>query len=57
MHFTKTVSLWFWSKLILGKIGQENGFGGVLDGKKAFLCYKSVILKKVEKKSIFAKVG
>ena len=57
MHFTKTVSLWFWSKLILGKIGQENGFDGVLDGKKTFLCYKSVILKKVEKKSIFAKVG
>ena len=53
----KGVSLWFWSKLILGKIGQENGFDGVLDGKKTFLCYKSVILKKVEKKSIFAKVG
>ena len=46
-HFSKGVSLWFWSKighyfhLFLGNVGQENVFDDVLEWKNAFLGYRN----------------
>ena len=47
-HFSKGVNPWFWSKnghfsnyFFLGNIGQENVFYDILEGKNAFLSYKT----------------
>ena len=52
-HFSKGVSLWFWSKIGLfsifffkGNIGQENVFYDILERKNAFLGYKIKNFKK-----------
>ena len=52
-HFSKGVSLWFWSKIghfstffFLGNIGQENVFYDILERKNAFLGYKNNKFKK-----------
>ena len=43
----------FFYLFILGKIGQENVFYDILDRKNAFLDYKNIKLKKVEKLGFF----
>ena len=48
-HFSKGVSLWFWSFFhisFLGNIGQENEFYDILERKNAFLGYKNKKFKK-----------
>ena len=47
-HFPKGVNPWFWSKnghfwnfFLLGNIGQENVFCGILERKNAFVDYKN----------------
>ena len=48
-HFSKGVSLWFWSFFhisFLGNIGQENQFYDILERKNAFLGYKNKKFKK-----------
>ena len=52
-HFSKGVSLWFWSKIdrfsivsFKGNIGQENVFYDILERKNAFLGYKNKKFKK-----------
>ena len=52
-HFSKGVSLWFWSKIghfsiffFKGNIGQENVFYDILERRNAFLSYKIKNFKK-----------
>ena len=52
-HFSKGVSLWFWSKIghfsiffFKGNIGQENVFYDILERRNAFLSYKITNFKK-----------
>ena len=54
--FSKGVNPWFWSKkghffqiFFLGNIGKENVFYDILEGKNAFLRYKSKKSKKLKK--------
>ena len=62
-HFSKGVSLWFWSKIdhfsivsVKGNIGQENVFYDILQRKNAFLGYKNKKFKK-SKNCHFSKGG
>ena len=52
-HFSKGVTLWFWSKIghfyiffFLGNIGQENVFYDILQRKDVFVSYKNKKFKK-----------
>ena len=47
----------FFHVFILGKIGQEKVFYNILDRKNAFVDYKNIKLKKVEKLAFLQRVS
>ena len=62
LHFSKGVNPRFWSNnghisnfIFIGNIGQENVFYDILEGKNAFLGYKTKKFKKSKKIDIFPK--
>ena len=62
LHFSKGVNPRFWSNnghisnfIFIGNIGQENVFYDILEGKNAFLGYKTKTFKKSKKIDIFPK--